>query len=84
MIVDKKLDVSGRRKADIVIDLRENEFWPFPKKKQVKESGETEETLDDPDADIDGNDTDFDYLLGMPIYNLTKEKVCIFNAPSTF
>ena len=63
MIVDKKLNVSGCRKTDTVIDLRKHEFRPVPKKKQAKESAETEETLD-----VDGNDTDFDYLLGMPIY----------------
>ncbi|KIY45300.1 type II DNA topoisomerase [Fistulina hepatica ATCC 64428] len=82
LIVNKTLVVSGRKKAAIVVDLRKHEFRPFPKIAKAKAAGETEEALPDPDededeanADIPGNATDFDYLLGMAIHSLTVEKI---------
>ena len=38
MIVDKTLIVSGRKKVDIVADLRKKDFRPFPKIKKAKEA----------------------------------------------
>jgi DNA topoisomerase II len=73
MIIEKKLVVSGRKKADIVIELRDKNFRPFPKILKAKESGENEEAVED-DATTGAN-SDFDYLLGMPIWSLTREKV---------
>lgn len=73
MIVDKQLSVSNRKKADIVVELRKKEFRPFPKVSKAKASGETEEAVEDEEEQ--GSDSDFDYLLGMPIWSLTKEKV---------
>jgi DNA topoisomerase-2 len=72
MIVEKKLVVSGRRKADIVADLRKHEFKPFPK--VVKGKGAEQEDEEDQEEDA-GSDNDFDYLLGMAIWSLTKEKI---------
>lgn len=77
MIVERKLSISGRKKVDIVADLKKLEFRAFPKKIKAKEEGETEEALEDPDAELPGNVTDYDYLLGMSILSLTKEKVCV-------
>jgi DNA topoisomerase-2 len=76
MIVNKELVVSNRKKADIVADLRKHNFRPFPKVTSAKASGETEPTEEAEDEN-DGNESqgDFDYLLGMPIWSLTKEKV---------
>jgi hypothetical protein len=78
MIVERQLSVSGRKKADIVQDLIKHEFQRFSKGK-AKAAGETEKTVEDEDENEDeavsGATTDFDYLLGMPIWNLTKEKV---------
>ncbi|KAL0063257.1 DNA topoisomerase 2 [Marasmius tenuissimus] len=78
MIVDKKLTVSGRKKADIVTDLRTHKFRPFPRKK-VKATAdvveEEEQDAVDEDDDDEGPNTDFDYLLSMPIWNLTREKI---------
>ena len=73
MIVDKQLSISNRKKADIVVELRKKEFRPFPKVSKAKASGETEEAVEDEEEQ--GSDSDFDYLLGMPIWSLTKEKV---------
>jgi len=78
MIVDKKLSVSGRKKADIVVELRTLQFTPYPKKAKAKAAGETAQTVDDPEDDEDNaipGAAEYDYLLGMPIYALTKEKV---------
>jgi DNA topoisomerase II len=72
MIVDKELVVSNRRKADIVAELRRLKFRPFPKTVSAKtddgeDNGEQEE-------EEEGNDSDYDYLLSMAIWSLTKEK----------
>lgn len=85
MIIDKQLIVSNRKKADIVVDLRKHNFRTFKKVAQAKAAGEGEAAADDPDAESEpeGDDTagtgesgsDFDYLLGMHIYSLTKERV---------
>ena len=81
MIVDKQLVVSNRKKADIVVDLRKHKFRPFPKVKSAKAAGETEPAAEDEDADDAEPDVngvslaDYDYLLGMPIWSLTKEKI---------
>ncbi|EJD04491.1 DNA topoisomerase II [Fomitiporia mediterranea MF3/22] len=77
MIVKKELVVSGRKKVDIVADLRKKNFRPFPKVAKAKAAGETEDALEDTEAEEQetGTTTDFDYLLGMPIYNLTHEKI---------
>lgn len=76
MIIKKELVVSNRKKAEIVADLRKHDFRPFPKAASAKASGETEPTEEAEDED-DGNESqaDFDYLLGMAIWSLTKEKV---------
>ena len=77
MITKKELVVSGRKKVDIVSELRKKNFRPFPKVKKAKAAGETEDALEDEDADEQetGSTTDYDYLLGMPIYSLTQEKI---------
>ena len=46
MIVTKELVVSGRKKADIVADLRKKEFRPFSKVKKAKAAGETEDVVE--------------------------------------
>lgn len=73
MIVDKQLTVSNRKKADIVIELRKKEFRPFPKISKAKAVGEEEVAVEEEEEQ--GADSDYDYLLGMAIWSLTKEKV---------
>lgn len=77
MIVDKQLVVSNRKKADIVNDLRKHKFRPFPKVAKAAASGETEPVVEEEEEDEgdNGADSDYDYLLGMAIWSLTKEKV---------
>jgi DNA topoisomerase-2 len=75
MIVAKELSVNNRKKADIVQELRKLEFRPFPKIAKAKAAGETEDVVEPEDEEPTGADSDYDYLLGMPIYSLTREKV---------
>ena len=77
MIVKKELVVSGRKKVEIVAELRKKNFRPFPKVAKAKAAGETEDALEDIETEEQetGTTTDFDYLLGMPIYSLTHEKI---------
>ena len=82
MIVNKELSVSNRKKNDIVHELRKLGFRPFPKVSKAKAAGETEEVVPDPDeeeAEEEGTGADFDYLLGMQIWSLTREKVRMSN-----
>ena len=81
MIIEKELVVSNRKKADIMTDLRKHKFRPFPKATKAKAAGETEDIVN-PDEDEEAAEgapgsTDYDYLLGMAIWSLTKEKVCL-------
>lgn len=80
MIVERKLSVSNRKKVDIVADLRKLEFTPFPKATKTKtanadEAEEDEEEEEEEDDNPNAAVTDYDYLLGMPIYSLTREKI---------
>ncbi|KAK7468441.1 DNA topoisomerase 2 [Stygiomarasmius scandens] len=79
MIIDRKLSVSGRKKADIVVDLKAHKFRPFPKKKKKgpveDEEQEQEQEEVEEEEEQTGTTTDYDYLLSMPIWNLTKEKI---------
>jgi DNA topoisomerase II len=76
MIVDKQLIVSNRKKVDIVAELRKKNFRPFPKVSKAKAAGEEIPAEEDEEQEPVEGATDFDYLLGMPIWSLTKEKVC--------
>ncbi|KAK9459889.1 DNA topoisomerase [Lipomyces oligophaga] len=73
MIIDKELTVSNRRRAEIVLDLKKKKFPPISKKNKfgpVEESeiGKDEEEDDDVEA------SSYDYLLGMAIWSLTRER----------
>lgn len=76
MIISKELSVSNRKKADIMDELRQLNFQAFPKveaktKSVADEAVEDQDELDEPT----GTTTDFDYLLSMSIYSLTRERV---------
>jgi DNA topoisomerase II len=75
MIVDKQLVVSNRKKDDIVAELRQKGFRPFPKVSKAKAAGETEDLAEDEEQEVIGASSDYDYLLGMAIWSLTREKV---------
>ncbi len=75
MIINKELVVSNRKKADIVVELRQKDFRPFPKVAKAKAAGENEDAEEEEPEAVSGTSTDYDYLLGMAIWSLTKEKV---------
>ncbi|KAJ3544854.1 hypothetical protein NM688_g5693 [Phlebia brevispora] len=79
MIVDKTLVVSGRKKADVVADLRKKDFRPFPKVKKAKDIVERDPTEENPEEEEEEEEGagagDYDYLLNMSISSLTKEKI---------
>ncbi|KAG2023227.1 DNA topoisomerase II [Coprinopsis cinerea AmutBmut pab1-1] len=78
MIIKKELVVSNRKKADIVAELRKLNFRPFPKvakTKTAKPDEEEEESEDEEEESGSEAVTDFDYLLGMAIYSLTRERI---------
>lgn len=87
MIVKKELSVSGRKKADIVVELRKKGFRPFPKVAKAKAAGEEEEVVGaDPEEEeaATGASSDYDYLLGMAIWSLTHEKVRVIQSASLY
>jgi DNA topoisomerase-2 len=78
MIIDGKLVVSKKKKAVLIAELRKLNFTPFPKVSQAKKAGEDEEAVEEEaseDADEEIGSADYDYLLGMPIWSLTQERV---------
>ncbi|PWN50958.1 type II DNA topoisomerase [Violaceomyces palustris] len=78
MVISRQLVISNRKRADIVADLRKHDFKPIPKKRKAKVAGDVDNadaTDDEDDADEALASNDFDYLLSMSLYNLTKEKV---------
>lgn len=79
MIISKQLSVSNKKKADLEVELRDLKFKGFPKVKKAAEAGELEPTLEEEDEAQAG---EYDYLLGMAIWSLTKEKVSTLYAIS--
>jgi DNA topoisomerase-2 len=72
MIIEKKLIVSNRKKAEIVAELRKLEFRPFPVKAKPKTAGDPDQADEEgaeeeevADLKAAGTAGDFDYLLGM-------------------
>ncbi|KOS14543.1 dna topoisomerase ii [Malassezia pachydermatis] len=80
MIIADELRVSNKKKAAVVDELRALQFQAFPKTvaKTKSVTDQVEESPPDAEeqaeADVGGT-TDFDYLLSMSIYSLTKERV---------
>ena len=76
VIVNKELSVSNRKKVDIVAELRQLKFRPFPKVSKAKAAGELEEVVQAEDEEaVTGASSDYDYLLGMAIWSLTRERI---------
>jgi len=75
MIIERELIVSNRKRKDIVVDLRKHKFRPFPKQAKAVVAGDVDQNVNPEDQEEITADNDYDYLLTMAIYNLTKEKV---------
>ncbi|KAJ1530030.1 DNA topoisomerase 2, partial [Cladochytrium tenue] len=84
-IIDGKLRVQNRKRVELLADLRDRGYVPMPKaasktsraKADAASDGEDEDYGElaesgSPDANATGS---YHYLLGMPIWSLTTEKV---------
>ncbi|CAN8306356.1 unnamed protein product [Cochlearia groenlandica] len=83
-VVSGEIKVSNRKKADIVQELRQKGFTPFPKKGKPVEAavaGATVDAAEEPEESSVATETsfvlgsDYDYLLSLAISSLTLEKV---------
>jgi DNA topoisomerase-2 len=84
MVVNGELIVANRKKADLVANLEQLKFERMSKSESKSKSGapKKEEELDDEDEEDSATSSakgssaaGYDYLLGMPLWSLTKEKV---------
>lgn len=80
MIIEGKLVVSKKKKVALVQELREKNFKPISKSNDAMKdknldplADEDEEKEHEEDADLGA--ADYDYLLSMPIWSLTKERI---------
>jgi DNA topoisomerase II len=64
MIIKKELNVSGRKKAEIIRDLKSKGFKAFPKVAKPAVEGEVEGAEDEENVE-DTSDNGYDYLLGV-------------------
>ncbi|MCJ1304555.1 DNA topoisomerase 2 [Hypocenomyce scalaris] len=78
MIIDGKLVVSKKKKKDLVAELKQKGFKPFAKVADASKQDELEPARDDEaetEEDVEMGASAYDYLLGMAIWSLTKERV---------
>jgi len=74
MVIARELVISNRKKGDLLVELKEKGFEQFAKeKKESQENEQEEEEEDDEDSAIKPGA--YDYLLGMPMWSLTYERV---------
>ncbi|POS85094.1 putative DNA topoisomerase 2 [Erysiphe pulchra] len=76
-IIDNKLVVSRKKKSVLVSELRQRGYEAFPKGKdpQLPNNDNTPENDDEISPEEDGGARDYDYLLSLPIWSLTQERV---------
>ena len=68
MIIDGKLVVSKKKKVDLVAELKQKNFKPFPKVSDAAKEGELEPVADNEDSsenDVEASANAYDYLLGV-------------------
>ncbi|KAM0285951.1 hypothetical protein ACHAQH_001138 [Verticillium albo-atrum] len=76
-IIDGELIVSKKRKPVLVQELRDRKYEAFPKNDGKKQTTTEEEDMDASDNEDDsvGGAADYDYLLSLPIWSLTLERL---------
>ncbi|KAK2809703.1 DNA topoisomerase 2 [Emmonsiellopsis sp. PD_5] len=78
MIIDGKLTISRKAKSQLIPELKEKGFKAFSKISDASKEGETAPVVEEDESDSEdvelGSDS-YDYLLGMPLWSLTKERV---------
>lgn len=77
MIIDGKLSISKKKKAVLIAELRKLGFDAYPKTEDASKQGEilpiVQEEPEDEEDSVDASA--YDYLLGMPLWSLTQERV---------
>lgn len=79
MIIDGALVISKKKKQVLVNELKEKGFKPIAKIADAAKLGEDQPAIED-EEEGDSNETEvlsssYDYLLGMPMWSLTQERV---------
>ncbi|KAK6189373.1 hypothetical protein LQW54_013325 [Pestalotiopsis sp. IQ-011] len=79
-IMDNKLVVNRKKKQVVVDELRERKYDPFPKGSDTKKAKDDEDEIEaegaeEVETETDGDARDFDYLLSMPIWSFTQERL---------
>ena len=73
-VVEGKLVIAKRKKDEIIADLTRLKFTPLPTK-AANGTRKAEPTEDDDEESADTAPVSFNYLLSMPLWSLTHEKV---------
>ncbi len=68
--------INNRRRKEIMSDLKAKNFAPFPTKvtKNAEDDSSNDETASQEEGAV-ASASDYDYLLRMPLWSLTLEKV---------
>ncbi|KAJ4270323.1 DNA topoisomerase 2 [Fusarium torreyae] len=76
-IIDGELTVGKKKKTVLVQELRERDYEAFPRGGDKKKTADEEDDEEDQDVegDSDNGARDYDYLLSMPIWSLTAERL---------
>ncbi|PHH86261.1 hypothetical protein CDD83_10488 [Cordyceps sp. RAO-2017] len=77
-IIDGVMVVSKKKKPILINELRERKYEAFPRIKDAKKKTDEDENNaeeEDDDDPGDGGARDYDYLLAMPIWSLTVERL---------
>ncbi|KAK4218579.1 DNA topoisomerase 2 [Rhypophila decipiens] len=76
-IIDGKFVVSKKKKAVLVDELRAKKYEPFPPQVDHKKNKSTDEELakENEEEEELGSARDYDYLLSMPLWSLTLERL---------
>ncbi|KAJ5884702.1 DNA topoisomerase II eukaryotic-type [Penicillium taxi] len=79
MIIDGKLVISKKKKLVLVTELKDKGFKPIVKVADAAKLGESEPVVEEgeepEDTNIETMSSSYDYLLGMPMWSLTQERV---------
>lgn len=78
-VIKDEMKIRNVKKADIFKQLVKDKYDPIPKKSAAKKVDEEEEEEEESGAEEEASAatsmSDFDYLLSMPLWSLTMEKV---------
>lgn len=79
-VIAQKIIIRNRKRAEIINELKERKFTQFYDKKDQKKTKKVEDEEDSEDeesskATASEKKSGYEYLLGMPLWSLTMERV---------